>query len=356
MLKTGAFFLFEGLGTRSAHQIYREAEADARLAEELGFEGIHPAEHHFTAEYGIMPRTELFLARLSGFCNVKRLYPMVVVSPLANPIRIAEDIALLDNLFDGRIVYSVGSGYRDYEFHGFGVDLETNRERVREAAEIAVLAWTKDRFSYRGKHYQVPDISVHPKPLTKPHPPVWVSTTSDATIQWCAERGFTVIDAAAFGPVNLARTREIYLKASRRPADGVEFPFLKWIYVDKTDAKAREVAEKAYMQTAWAFFNGGMSLFEKLVQKMAKTEPQNFSKYGLDPATPDLSKVSFEMLSQEDACTVVAGSPDTVLRKLKKMKEAGGNYFIAGFSMGALTPDQVHSSMRLYAEHVMPNL
>lgn len=356
MLKTGNFLLFEGLGKRRAHQIYKDAVEDTLRSEELGFAGVHPAEHHFTADYGIMPRTQIFLSFLGGKCRLPRLCPMVIVAPLDHPLRVAEDVALLDNLLEGRIVCSLGSGYRPSEFRGLGFDVKESTARVREIAEITLKAWTEERFSYKGAYYDVPEVGVHPKPFTKPHPPVWITTGTDTTIKWAAEHGVTVLDASALGPAHVKRTVDLYMSAAKRPQSEIEFPFMKWIYVDETDQKALETGVPAFMATLNAFYNDGLDLWKRLAQKMARTNPESFLKRGLDPDNLDLSQFPQEGYYQGTSGSFVAGSPETVREKLKVMRDAGGTYFIGGFSMAGLSREQIRKSMTLYAKRVMPLL
>lgn len=346
-MKAGAFTLFETIGKKSAARMFREAEEECQFLEEAGFEAVHPAEHHFSKEYGNLPRTELFLAKIAGKTSRLKLIPMVVLAPFTHPLRLAEDGALLDLLSDGRFTLSVGSGYRGKEFLGFGQEISQNSERTRETLEIVKKAWTEESFHHDGKFYKIPEISVYPKPVQKPHPPILLVTATPAHIQWAAERGFGILPTAGFTVELFKKDREHFVNSCR--AAGQD-PFkhesiaFKWIYVDDTDEKAREIGEKAFMDTFMAFFADG----EKLVHTL-------LSRLQLGPDSP--KQVSFDILtSEQHLMAFVYGSPDTVIKKLTPYRETGMTYFIGGFNIGALPTEMVRRSMERFVKYVLPNL
>ncbi len=350
-MRTGTFFLFESLGRKPVAQVYQDAEDEAVFAEELGFAGIHPAEHHFSDDYGIMPRVELFLAKLAGKTRRIRLIPMVTVAPLTDAVRMAEDAALLDHLCGGRSTLSVGSGYRAYEFESFGLNIDENRERTREALEVAKKAFTEERFSYEGKHYRYKDARVVPRPRQTPHMPIWLTTSSTSQVEWAAKQGFGVLPAAGWTWPLIKNDRDVYNRAAREAdldPSKLDAPSFKWIYVAETDAKAREVARRAFMDTFSAFFVGG----ERLVQLLLK----RIEIPGVDMSIASDPDRFFEFLSSEAMLVCVHGSPETVRSKLSPYQSCGVDYFVGGFSIGALPTEEIRKSMRLYAERVMPHI
>ncbi len=348
-MRSGMFFLFESLGNKPVERVYRDAEDEAVYGEELGFTGVHPAEHHFSDHYGIMPRTELFLAKLAGRTRKLRLVPMVTVAPLTDPVRLAEDAALLDQLSDGRYTLSVGSGYRKYEFDAFGFDIAENRERVREALEVAKAAFENERLDFEGKHFRYKGVRVVPRPRQQPRMPIWLTTAASMQVEWAAQRGFGVLPAAGFSWPIIKSDRDLYVKSAK--AAGLDpalqdAPCFKWIFVAETDAEAKRVAEKAFMATFKAFFMGGEKLVEHLMAR--------FRESGM-PSITDPSRL-FELLTSDELMVCVHGSPETVRSKLSPLRPSGVDYFIGGFSIGALPSAEVRKSMRLYAERVMPHL
>jgi alkanesulfonate monooxygenase SsuD/methylene tetrahydromethanopterin reductase-like flavin-dependent oxidoreductase (luciferase family) len=350
-MRTGMFFLFESLGKKPVAQVYRDAEEEAIFGEEIGFTGVHPAEHHFSDDYGIMPRVELFLAKIAGRTRRIRLTPMVTVAPLTDAVRMAEDACLLDNLSEGRFTLSVGSGYRAYEFEAFGLKIEENRERIREALEVVQKAFSEDRFSYEGKHYRYKDVHVVPRPRQQPHMPIWLTTSSTSQVEWAAKQGFGVLPAAGWSYPMIKSDRDLYTKAARdagRDPTKLDAPAFKWIYVGETDAQAREVARTAFMETFAAFFVGGERLVQLLLQRIKLP--------GVDMSTASDPEKFFELLTSDDFPVCIYGSPDTVRSKLSPLRSCGVDYFIGGFSIGALPSEEIRKSMRRYAERVMPHI
>ncbi len=348
-MKTGMFLLFESLGKKPVAQVYKDAEDQAIFAEEIGFAGVHPAEHHFSDDYGIMPRGELFLAKVAGRTRRIGLMPMVTVAPLHDALRLAEDSALLDQLCDGRYSVSVGSGYRAYEFSVFGWKIQETRDKSREALEVLRLAFNQEKFSYDGKHYHYKDAHLAPKP--RHELPMYLTTSSPQQVEWAARQGFGVLPAAGWSWPMIKEDRDLYTKAARaagKDPSKHSAPIFKWIFVGETDAKAREVARAAFMETFGAFFVGGERLVSLLLERV------KISNASIETAS-DPDKF-FELLTSDDFPVCIYGSPETVRQKLAPMKSCGVDYFIGGFSIGALPGDEIKKSMRLYAEKVMPHI
>src|SRR3989449_6833486 len=150
--------------------VYADALEEARLADELGFEAIWLAEHHFSS-YGICPSLAVLAAAIARETRRARIGTSVVVAPFAHPLRIAEEWAMVDILSGGRLEFGLGRGYQPNEFRGFGVSMERTRERSDECLEIIRRAWTEERVTFEGEFYTVRDVRVLPKPIQKPHPP-----------------------------------------------------------------------------------------------------------------------------------------------------------------------------------------
>jgi alkanesulfonate monooxygenase SsuD/methylene tetrahydromethanopterin reductase-like flavin-dependent oxidoreductase (luciferase family) len=353
-MKTGLFYLFETLGEIPVHKAYQLAVDEAVYAEQLGFAAICPAEHHFAEHYGIMPETELYLSWVAARTKKILLWPMVMVAPLADPIRLAERVAMLDQFTEGRMVCSVGSGYRAYEFEGWGLDIKQNWVRMREAIEICAQAWTQEKVSYEGQHFKVRDVHICPQPFTKPHPPIYMTTTRDDQITWCAERGFGIVPGAGFTPFEISHAFDLHRDVAKKAKKQVPEtrPFFKWIYVDDDEKRAREAAENYFMKTIMAFAYGGQHLWDTIAKKIQKTWPQD-KPWDRESAAMDLS---FEKMTEVTSTPLAYGDPKRVIDMLRPCAGAGANMFIGGFAMGVMPTEQVRRSMKLFAEKVMPHL
>lgn len=361
MIKAGLFYLFETLGQIKEHEFYRQALAEVVYGEELGFYAACPAEHHFSEHYGIMPRVELFLSWVASRTRTMRLWPMVIVVPLSDPIRLAEDCALIDNFSEGRFVFSIGSGYRPYEFLPFGQKITENTDRLREIADLTVRMWTQEEVTHEGAYYKVDKAKLQPKPYQKPHPPVYITTTRDDQIQWAAQRGFGVVPAAGFNPSTLKHDYQKYAeyaKAAGKPDMEVK-PFFKWIYVDEDHKRAVEEGNVFILKTLMAFAQGGGKLFSILMGKSMKTWEEDVKKpeWLTDRVDEVLAAgITYEDMVQSGWTPYVCGDPKHVTEVLKPFVEAGGNFFIGGFKCGPMPQEKVKNSMRLFAEKVLPNL
>src|SRR6266540_5089139 len=145
-------------------EVYGHALEEARLADELGFDAVWLAEHHFSS-YGICPSLAVLAAAIARETRRVRIGTSVVIAPFAHPIRIAEDFAMVDVLSGGRLEFGLGRGYQPKEFQGLGVSMAHTHERFDEAYEIIRRAWSQDRMEFKGEFYEVPPVRVLPKPL-----------------------------------------------------------------------------------------------------------------------------------------------------------------------------------------------
>jgi alkanesulfonate monooxygenase SsuD/methylene tetrahydromethanopterin reductase-like flavin-dependent oxidoreductase (luciferase family) len=359
--RSGLFYLFETLGEGTPADFYAQAADEIKYAEDLGFYAVCPAEHHFSEHYGIMPRVEQFLSFIAGQTDRMTLWPMLIVLPLADPIRLAEDCALIDQFSKGRLVFSVGSGYRKYEFKKLGRDIAENAPRVREACDLIVRMFGEDNVTHKGEFYEVDDISLQPKLFNNRKPMVYLTTSREDQIKWAAERGYGIVPAAGFNPGTLKHEYEKhsrYAKAAGQPEMEIK-PFFKWIYVDEDHDKAVEEGTRLAMRTLMAFAQGGGKLLSHLIGRSVDTwgdlnEKPEWLDQRLDRIMA--SGAGYEEMVESGWTPFVCGDPDHVAEVLKASVEAGGNYFIGGFKCGPMPSDQVKRSMRLYQEAVVPQL
>jgi alkanesulfonate monooxygenase SsuD/methylene tetrahydromethanopterin reductase-like flavin-dependent oxidoreductase (luciferase family) len=356
-MEVGMFYLFETLGEIEPGEFYRQALDHTIYGEELGFSAVCPAEHHFSADYGIMPRVELFLMACAVRTQRMKLWPMLIIAPLAHPIRLAEDVALIDQFSQGRMIFSVGTGYRKYEHDKFGVDVKENPDRLRETIEIVIRLFREDEVTYRGRFYSLEGVHLEPRPYQKPHPPVVITTTRDDQIRYAAERGYWFVPAAGFNPGTVKKDLETYQQvAGTLPPYR---PFFKWIYVGENHKKAVEEGTQWILKTLYAFAQGGGHLFQLLVGKALTAWGEE--SHPPDWLTTDISRI---MASGIDYYTMVksgwtpfvCGDPHHIREVLLPYKEAGASMFIGGFMNGPMPREKVRSSMRLFAEKVLPHL
>lgn len=310
---------------RTVGMLYGELLAQAELADEAGFDSFWVAEHHFH-EYGAMPRPAVFLAAASQRTKRIRLGSAVAVLPLDNPLRIAEDYAMLDVLSGGRLNLGIGSGYLRHEFDGLSVPYEEKRARFDEALDIIRQAFLGQRFSYAGRYYNFENVQLNVTPLQKPSPPVWVATLGSEPLLHLGKRGLPVmvIPYAASEKLEdlaapIAGFRQAFASSSRAATEP-SVPFGLHIYCAEDTATAIADAEDAmnrYVRTR---------LFAK--------------------------QRSVELLRERGL--VAIGDPDHICSLLERYAAIGMTHCLALTSFGGLPHEKVIRSMQLLTKHVLP--
>ena len=251
MLKVG-FIPIEG------GHYYREALEEVVRGEELGFDSVWMEEHHSVVNH-YWPSPLPVLAGFATRTSRVTLGTDILVAAFYHPVRLAEDIALLDVMSGGRVVLGAAIGYKPDEFTLYGVELEKRGARFEEQLAIVKGLWTQDTFSFRGKYYQV-EGKLEPKPIAKPHPPIWIGGWGEITLR----RAATLADNWIPGPTaelpRLLEGKKQFL-ANRRAA-GLTPPISEWpltrdVIIADTDREARELAERHIMVSYRKEYAGG---------------------------------------------------------------------------------------------------
>jgi probable F420-dependent oxidoreductase len=180
-------------------ELYRETMDQAARAEQLGFSSIWLSEHHFSAE-GYLPSLTAVLGALAERTSSARLGTAVLLAPLHHPLRLAEDLAVVDQLSGGRLDVGLAPGYKPDEFAVLGVPKAERGARTDETIEILQLAWRGERFSHQGKHFRFDDVIVAPPPVQQPGPPIWVGGSSLAAARRAARYGTCFMPDSGAGP------------------------------------------------------------------------------------------------------------------------------------------------------------
>src|SRR5437868_8167 len=184
-----------GVRRRDPGELIREVVDQAIAAEALGFNSAWLPEHHFGL-FGVLPTPAQALTYIAAKTSRIRLAPATVLLPCTQPLRTAEEFAVLDLLSDGRAIFSAGRGYDEREYHGFEIPFDESRTRFDEELLLVRKAWTESDWTFVGQHHRIESpINVVPKPVQKPHPPVYVACFSEPTMRMAAENGFNIIFA-----------------------------------------------------------------------------------------------------------------------------------------------------------------
>jgi alkanesulfonate monooxygenase SsuD/methylene tetrahydromethanopterin reductase-like flavin-dependent oxidoreductase (luciferase family) len=350
-MRFGTFYFFQAAPGQSHADIIRGELDQIVWSEELGFDEIWLTEHHFI-NYGLSVDPAALAAAAASRTRRIRIGLAAAILPFHHPLRLAEQMALVDIISNGRLDVGVGRGNRPMEFRGFHVPQEESHDRFDEAVEILRRAWTEERFSYDGRFFKVPEVSVIPKPVQRPHPPLYQVCVSKDGIENTALHGWPMLNSVLFGPVDqLIANRETYvdtLKKAGRSAEEIKSLLARWgvsrqIYVAETDARALAEAKDAEL---WY-----QESFRKFVVPERIEEAHPSLQPGFRAMAERLSKITWEGLVAE---TLAFGSPDTVARHIEVMRDLGVGQVMCWMNFGGLAQGKVRRSMELFAREVMP--
>lgn len=334
------FGLFDWIdqGTGSLNQTYEERLQLLEAADTAGFFAYHLAEHHGTP-LGLAPSPSLFLAAAAQRTRQIRLGPLTYVLPLYNPLRLADEIAMLDNLSGGRLELGVGRGASPHEVRFFGIDMSRSRQMYEEAMSVLIEAMTSDRISFKGEHYQYESVPVEVHPLQRPYPPLWYPTSSLDSIPYAARHGFHF---AGLGPASHVRRqvdkyREVWNEHRHDPnrwnahVRSPRLGIMRLIVVAETDAEGLQLARGAH---------------DRWYRSITKLWHEN-SDHSMD------ARFSWDSAAQNE--TVLCGSPSRVRNHMARLIETSAcNYVLCVFAWGGLPHLQALKSMGLFVKEVMP--
>jgi alkanesulfonate monooxygenase SsuD/methylene tetrahydromethanopterin reductase-like flavin-dependent oxidoreductase (luciferase family) len=326
---------------RPAGEIYEQRLKVLEYADEAGFFCYHLAEHHVTP-HSLAPSPGLFLSAAAQRTSRIRLGPLVYLLPLYNPLRLLQEICMLDHLSQGRLELGIGRGSSPFELVPYNISADENRHIFLETLDILITGFTHEVLSYEGKYFSYRDVRLWMHPLQQPYPPLWYPTYNRESIPWVAQHGLNT--ASIFSPSSEARPqfdfyKEVWQQHQSEPDrlnSHVSVPKLglvRHVYVAPTDRQAEQEARAAF--AAW---------FHNI----------NFLWAQAGSKSLDLLS-SFDLLKSNEV--IIAGSPLTVQRQVNRaIKETGSNYFCCIFAFGDLSYDQVMASMRLFVQEVMPTI
>lgn len=246
-MKVGVLQFFSWPGRHGPlEDVFSRALERIEIMDRGGFDAVWLAEHHFTT-FSVCPSVHMLGTLAAARTKRLRTGTAVSLAALYHPLRLAEEVALLDMLSGGRVNWGAGRGFAPSEFNAFGVPPAESAERFREAEDIVLQAWTQERLSFTGTHYRFEGIEVLPKPLQRPHPPVWMAATSETAIDWAASRGFSILmdPHASMADLGIKRRRYAEQLALAGHSDaGRDIPMARLLALAPTTAEAEAVARR----------------------------------------------------------------------------------------------------------------
>jgi luciferase family oxidoreductase group 1 len=335
----GTFLLMQSPSARSSQEIFARGVEMAQAAESLGFRNVWLAEHHFST-YGYLARPAQLATYIAAKTTRIRVGTAVIVVPLHHPLVVAEEIATLDLLAQGRVDIGLGRGYQHYEFERFGLELESGRQRWEESVDIILKAMEGKPFTYDGKLFKIPETTIFPTPLQQPRPPIWITAQSPDSVENAVRRGFNVLTGGFGVPIErMGEFRKLFdrVVAEVKPKQPLSVGVQRAVYVTHSEADARAAAEEARwnMRVTLSLRNH----YERVEQGRAIPVP--------GPKEPDIDDLLDRYL--------VIGTPDTVIRQIKRVQDVVGiTHFNCSFWFGDLEHPRILKSMELFAKEVMP--
>ena len=363
------------------HLVLQETMEQCILADEVGFDYLWFVEHHFLTGFAASPCPELLFAALSQRTRQIRLGLGVVILPYHHPNRVAERVAMLDHLSDGRVDFGTGRSSA-YELSGMGIDARNSRDMWDESLTMIPKIWESDWFEYEGRFWQVPSRQILPKPYQKPHPPIWVAALQPATYDIAAEKGIGVLAFGSSAPESL----EPYVRAYKEKVKNASSPvgaFVNDQWASSTlgiclenDSEARELGAqsiKNFFGPGRPYVQGQKDVYERLLEQWGGVPDHlkaNFSRYvdvGVEQEefenVLDLSggsTIAHKIWADLDADTlsdravIIAGDPDTCIRALKKHEASGIDQMMIMMQTETIPHKQVMESIELFGKYVIP--
>jgi alkanesulfonate monooxygenase SsuD/methylene tetrahydromethanopterin reductase-like flavin-dependent oxidoreductase (luciferase family) len=340
MMTQVAFGVFDWIdrGKAPLRQLYEERLQLLEVADAADFFCYHLAEHHATP-LGMAPSPALFLTAAAQRTRRIRLGPLVYLLPLYHPLRLIEEVCMLDQISGGRLELGIGRGVSPYELGYFGVDVTDTREIFNETLAVLVAGLTHERLTFEGKHYHYHDVPMELHPLQQPYPPLWYPTHNPESVGYAAAHGYHF---AGIGPAahvhqlveTYRKTWEAHRHEPGRLNGHVAAPkvgVMRQVFVADTDHDALTATRSAHRD----WFHSITKLWH---------DHDDHSVDGI---------FAWETAVQHE--TVIFGSPARVREQMAQLLEVSGcNYVICSFAWGTFTHEQTLRSLRLFAEEVMP--
>ena len=317
---------------------YAEQLKQTQVAEELGYDTVWLTEHHF-AEDGYSPSLLPIAGAVAAMTSRVRIGTFLLLLPLHNAVRVGEDAATVDIISNGRFDMGFGQGYSPSEFEGYGIPRKQRASLLEEGIEVIRGMWTQDPFSYEGKHYNLKNISLVPKPAQTPHPPLWIGAGQPKAVERAGRMG------CHFLGTNDAFAQETYDKALRthgRDPKDFHAAQLRWAHVAPTREEAwSNVQEHLHYMLTWY----GRWLAE--AKDFAGAE-----KFAQLPPPSELRNVADQLIGAP-----MVGTPDEVGREIEAMtSKMRTTHLVMGMHLPGLSPVTSQRSMELFAKEVMPGL
>ena len=331
-MKFGVFVMPQHPRSDNSVERFHETVTLARAARDAGFDAVAAGHHYLSPPYQSLQSLPL-LCRLAAETGNMELVLAVLLLPLLNPVQVAEDVASLDVMSEGRCVFGIGLGYREAEFEGFGVQMRDRVPRMLESLELIKRLWAEDEVTHEGRFFQVHDATCTIRPARKPYPPIWIAANADPAVVRTARMGLPwfVNPHAALGTIE--RQWQRYKQALAET--GQELPAARPIGLELSVAPTHEEAvttARPYLEAKYAAY----------------------AAWGQDKALPgeESFQVPFEELARD---RFILGNPDEVIEQLEeRVRRLDSNYFLFRVGWPGMEAAKVVRVIERMGQDVLP--
>ncbi|MDH5377632.1 MAG: LLM class flavin-dependent oxidoreductase [Gammaproteobacteria bacterium] len=333
------------------NQVFHNSLTELEHADTLLFNTIWLVEHHFMREYSHSSAPTLFLAAASQRTKRLRLGHGIIPLPYHHPIQVAEQLATLDQLSNGRVEFGFGRGFSPKEYEAFGVSMAESRTRTEESLNIILESFKLGPVKFKGQHFSVDSLEILPKPLQQPHPPVWMAAVSPESFEMAARLGVGAL-AGPFKPWFMVKEDiKLYQKTWRqvqntnhlnKPRVGMTVGVLCL----EDESRARKLAKPVFEWFYQELLNQTRPVLSKLYNSY-----EYYKRWGLLNGIFDKA-VHLRLLETMDM--VVVGNPETCKKKFRMFQKQGVDHILCAVGAGALPTEIIQESMTLLSEEVIP--
>jgi alkanesulfonate monooxygenase SsuD/methylene tetrahydromethanopterin reductase-like flavin-dependent oxidoreductase (luciferase family) len=365
------------------NSLYRETLDQCEMADQLGYDNLWFVEHHFLTGFSGSPCPEVLFGALSQRTNNIRIGFGVSILPSHHPIHIAERVAMVDQLTNGRVEFGTGRS-NAYEQIGQGVDPRETRERWDESLRMLPQIWQSDEFSWEGKYWNVPSRRILPKIYQKPHPRMYLACTQTESFRLAAHHGIGVLSSASYAVDILAEHVKVYRDAITDADPVGAFVNNFWgnnvhAYCGKDDQAAKELAAES-MKTFFGpdkpYIAGRINAYEELLEAWGGVPDDlnaDFSRWlrqsddahkaqaaeaGLSlDAGPGAARAAVAQLDANvlaDRGVIIAGNPESCIKTIKMYEDIGVDQVMMIMQTETISHEQVMESMELFGKEVIP--
>ena len=362
------------------HAVIEETLEQCILADEVGFDYVWLVEHHFLTGFSMSPCPEVMFGALSRQTKRIRLGFGVVILPYHHPVRVAERVAMLDHLSNGRVEFGTGRS-APYEQTGMGIDPRDTREMWDESLSMIPKIWESEIYEHDGHFWKVPPRTVLPKPYQKPHPPIWMAAVQPASYELAAQKGLGVMALGVAAPSVLEPHIRKYKENIKNAVPVGGFVTNEWQtsvmgYCGEDNRQARELCKeslKTFFGPDKPYLQDQKNVYEMLINQWGGIPDhlkQNFSRYVTqveDEATGEIKEAldlsggaARAAVAQMDADTlcsrgvIIAGDPDSCSAAIKIHEEAGVDQMHFITASETISHADAMKSIEMFGKHVIP--